>query len=80
MWRVGSYTPVGDTMMAETTKPAADTPRDNSAVKLDPETAAIAAQQSGGAQSKNAADGLQNADHADQLEGHDKQEPAKPKD
>ena len=46
----------------------------------DPEAEAIAAQQSGGAQKKDAADGLQNADHADQLKGHDKQEPAKPKD
>lgn len=46
----------------------------------DPEVAAIAEQQSGGAQSKDAPDGLQNADGADQMQGEDKQEPAKPND
>ena len=46
----------------------------------DPEVAAIAAQQSGGAQSKDAPDGLQNADGADQMQGEEKQEPAKPND
>lgn len=53
------------------------TPSDEDLLK-DPEIAAIAAQQSGGAQSKEKPDGWQNADGADRLEGETEQPMVKP--